>query len=46
LKASRSRSPEELAATDAYEVGNYARLEATLTSCRRAFVYVGELLVA
>jgi hypothetical protein len=31
---------EELAATDQYEGSDYARIELTLESCRRAFVYV------
>ena len=34
-------SPAELAAADAYEVDVYARIEATLASGARAFVYVG-----
>jgi hypothetical protein len=33
-------SPEELAATDAYEVDAYDRAEVTLESGRRAFCYV------
>ena len=33
---------EELAATDAYEVDAYARVEVGLASGRRAFVYVGK----
>jgi len=34
-------SPAELAATDRYEVDAYARVEVTLASGARAFVYVG-----
>ncbi len=34
-------SEQELAATDAYEVDAYARVEATLESGRSAWVYVG-----
>jgi gamma-glutamylcyclotransferase (GGCT)/AIG2-like uncharacterized protein YtfP len=34
-------TPEELAAADAYEVDDYARVEATLASGRKAWVYVG-----
>ena len=34
-------SEQELAATDAYEVDAYARIEATLESGRSAWVYVG-----
>ena len=34
-------SEDELAATDAYEVDVYARIEATLESGSRAWVYVG-----
>jgi hypothetical protein len=34
-------SAAELAATDRYEVDVYARVEETLVSGRRAFVYVG-----
>ena len=34
-------SEEELAATDAYEVDVYARVEVTLGSGRKAWVYVG-----
>jgi len=34
-------SEAELAATDRYEVDVYARVEETLVSGRRAFVYVG-----
>lgn len=34
-------SERELAATDAYEVDAYARIEATLESGRTAWVYVG-----
>ena len=34
----------ELAATDAYEVDAYARVEVTLDSGTRAFVYVGPSL--
>lgn len=34
-------SEAELAATDAYEVDVYARIEAELESGRKAFVYVG-----
>jgi gamma-glutamylcyclotransferase (GGCT)/AIG2-like uncharacterized protein YtfP len=33
-------TPEELAAADSYETDDYARVEATLRSGRRAFVYV------
>jgi gamma-glutamylcyclotransferase (GGCT)/AIG2-like uncharacterized protein YtfP len=33
-------TPEELAAADAYEVDDYARVEATLASGLRAWVYV------
>jgi hypothetical protein len=33
-------SPEELAATDRYEGSDYSRVELTLDSGRRAFVYV------
>lgn len=33
---------EELAATDAYEVDSYARVEAVLESGRKAWVYVGD----
>ena len=34
-------SDEELVATDAYEVAVYARIEVTLESGRKAWVYVG-----
>ena len=34
-------TPEELALADAYETADYRRVEATLKSGRRAFVYVG-----
>ena len=34
-------TPAELAAADAYEVDAYGRVEATLASGTRAFVYVG-----
>ena len=34
-------SEEELAATDAYEVDAYSRIEVTLESGRRAWAYVG-----
>lgn len=34
-------TPEELAATDRYEVDVYGRIEAELVSGTRAFVYVG-----
>lgn len=34
-------SEDELAATDAYEVDLYARIEAALESGRKAWVYVG-----
>ena len=34
-------TPEELALADAYETADYRRIEATLKSGRRAFVYVG-----
>ena len=33
-------TPEELAAADKYEVANYKRIEVTLKSGRRAWVYV------
>ena len=33
-------TPEELALADAYETADYQRIEATLNSGRRAFVYV------
>lgn len=35
-------SEEELAATDAYEVDVYARIEVSLESGRKAWVYVGQ----
>lgn len=35
-------SAQELAATDAYEVDSYARVEAVLESGRKAWVYVGD----
>jgi hypothetical protein len=35
----------ELEATDAYETSAYSRVEATLESCRTAWVYVGPPLV-
>lgn len=37
-------TPAELAAADAYEVDAYARVEASLESGARAFVYVGATL--
>lgn len=37
-------TPAELAATDKYEVGVYARVEVTLESGTRAFVYIGPSL--
>ncbi len=37
-------SRDELAASDAYEVDAYARIEVTLDSGERAFVYVGSSL--
>ena len=39
-------SAAELAATDAYEVDAYARVEVTLESGARAFAYVGPPLGA
>lgn len=36
-----SITPEELAAADRYEVSDYRRIEVTLRSGLRAFVYVG-----
>jgi hypothetical protein len=36
-----SLSEDELAATDAYEVEAYSRIEVTLESARRAWAYVG-----
>ena len=39
-------SETELAATDAYEADGYARVEVTLESGARAFVYVGPKLSA